>query len=210
MKIDDFKKEWHNIIQLAIFIFTIIGFFLLQPPIGILDNDSWVNFSKFVVSGIIGLMFFPLVKYSNGKYAAIWWVLSVVLLIGGIIVFLSYQDMMQEKTISIRPEILEDTINGENIKFVIGDIFNDTTLNALQTELNRKITKGEFIEKYAEGDFIYDRIFSYWDEKEVKINSKKLNFIYLLSLSIFSMFLLTLIQSVKCQRRKKRNTKIVK
>lgn len=198
---DYIKSNGFTISQTSVWILSMIEVFI-KPPYGNLDNTAWIYFSKFLMWVIIGLMFFPFKKWKKRKYIKKWLLISIFLLIAVVGSFYVYEDTINEKTIEINSKILPDSIKDDSrtIKFVVGNVLNDSLILNQELEEGRKISVEEFIEDYIDEPIIADRIYYLWNRSEVESNSYKLIFLYALNLCLIALLIMCVLHYIQCSK----------
>jgi hypothetical protein len=97
---DNIKKTWSGIAQLAIFIFGIVGTFLLPPP-GWAAGDGQtglVRLSQFIVAVLCGLIFILVRKWNQRKHVARWAVIAASFLVFAVAAYFGYQRSLDART----------------------------------------------------------------------------------------------------------------
>jgi hypothetical protein len=94
------KKSWSGLSQAAIWIISIIGGFLLPPPVGISDEADkvWLRLAQFTITVVLGIMFIAARRWKKQKHATRWWIASAVLLIASLATFVGYQTLSYKWT----------------------------------------------------------------------------------------------------------------
>lgn len=93
------KSNWTALGQFATTIGTVIGGFACYPQFanGEIQKHSWKNLGMFVVVAVCGLVFLMSRKASHAQLK-LWMGASVVLLLGGVLIFFKYQEVLARNT----------------------------------------------------------------------------------------------------------------
>jgi len=81
------RKYWNILAGVAAWILSLVGTFL-QPPFvtsGPDEQNPWANLARFVVTGLIGLMVIPLLRYRSKGDTDLWRRNAFIALFGGIV-----------------------------------------------------------------------------------------------------------------------------
>jgi hypothetical protein len=169
---------------------AILGSFVLAPPIWDFKEDAvWFRFAHFIVSALIGLTFIPMSSRSNRKHARLWWGISAATLVIGIIVFFQYQNLRADWT-----------VNYSGARIVIGEKYKKDAEDykaKIYSEQKREILDEELVMDYAgatEG---------IWEKEAIRRRRLILAGTYIISVSLFALTIITLIQAFYCNSRRK-------
>src|SRR5262245_51435610 len=93
------RKLWAVMIQFAVFIFGVVGTFLLPPPGWVsAGNRIVVRLAQFVVAVLVGLIFVLVQKWSARRHVTRWVILTIVCLALSIAAFFVYQRLLDTRT----------------------------------------------------------------------------------------------------------------
>ncbi|SRR5258706_8916385 len=93
-----FKKYWGTLAGLGLFIFGILSAFLNPPPPYVTDDESFVNFGKFVAVVVCGLVLAGVIIFKSKAHMGKWWALALIMLILAASSYFAYQNLSQKYT----------------------------------------------------------------------------------------------------------------
>jgi hypothetical protein len=97
---DSVKKTWSGVAELSIFIFGVVGAFLLPPP-GWTSGDGGaglVRLGQFVVAVLCGLIFVLVRKWNRREHVARWAVVAASFLVLAVAAYFGYQRSLDART----------------------------------------------------------------------------------------------------------------
>jgi len=105
--IQGLKKSWIGLSQAAVWILSIIGGFLLPPPVGISETADkvWLRLAQFTITVVLGITFIAARRWNKRKHATGWWVGSAILLVISLTTFVAYQALSYQWTCKYYNEV---------------------------------------------------------------------------------------------------------
>ena len=195
------KDKFGVIIQLSVWIFSILSPFVIAPQIDNYPGESkmWFGFAQFLIPAFIGLAYFPFSSYTEKKYVKMWFKISLSALFIGIISFVYYISILQNK------RVIYPTAPNSAMVFVIGnDAFLTTAaLDVIKDQENRtheKITNEVLLKLFAIGSS--EELENIWKKSSITFNTYLIVSMYISTLVLFTFFILTLIQALNCKSKK--------
>src|SRR5262245_21661978 len=87
------RQHWQRLTQGAIFIFSVIGAFLVPPPAGVAGSDGkgWLRLAQFVMVVLMGLTVVATYKQRQRNRARRWAITAAACLILAVGAFFDYQ-----------------------------------------------------------------------------------------------------------------------
>jgi hypothetical protein len=172
-------------------IIAIAGTFLISPPLLQLNDDSRVvPLTKFIIVGIMALMFIPLKAKSKKEDYKFWyrtaWITFILVLVIVPVYIISLSNL------SVRH------YHGRSL--VIGrTMFSDAVKRKtdLARELSRTSINNETFVKASKGE-----TFNIWPEAEIKNHFYYLSILYVASFILVGTFIIIVIQSIYCYEAK--------
>lgn len=192
---DLLKKRIDFLIQFVIWLFSIIGIFIIPPPVDDLISESniWFRFSQLIVALSTGLLILPILHYRTKKYALTWWFISAGLSIISIFLLYTYNSTITNYTMQIKLD--ENT----EVRIVIGNDYTTEAKRIISSE--GKISNRELIDYFLDEE-IKDRIEKIWYPRDIKNNRFKILLLYILNALMISIFLISVTQSITCYNSK--------
>jgi cation transport ATPase len=179
-------QYWNLIADGAAVILGIVGTFLYPPPPEIAkDNEQWLGFARFIIAVLIGLMFVLSLLWNRKKHTKIWWATSFITLILSIGAFFSYNYFSNQWTCRC--------FSG---RVVIGRAAEKTQLG------NRSNADAACKDLLQENSCDAEQI---WLADSIKLNRFLLAAMYIACVPLFSICIVSLIQSIFCMTRDDEN-----
>jgi TRAP-type uncharacterized transport system fused permease subunit len=162
---------------------------LIKPP-SIPDNfpETLSNIEgsiKFIIGSVLLILIFPLSRYSDKKFQLIWWIISVVCLIGAIISFYLYANFTQKVIVYDEPN---------QTQIIIGYIYTPYTqiaIDSIKAKDSHQLITPNFLLYQLAGDGGPNDI---WTNESIFENCKKYFLIYAVTIFFLVLFLLTALQ----------------
>jgi hypothetical protein len=173
------KKRWASISQIAIWLGTLIGGFMLPPAIGLTkeDNDVWRKFGAFILTLTVGLLFLASRRWKSKPYRAKWTVAAIGFLVLAAVSFVEYQWLSDERTCLYLGK-----------KVVIGTQYTAHGLDYVQG--NPGISCTNLLEDFA------GKADDVWTTKSINRSRILLGTTYVVALPLFSICVLALLQAI--------------
>lgn len=186
------KRNWHILLQGGIWIMVLLSSFILAPPIWDVGDyeggTNWFKFSQFAVSTILGLLVIPLRLWSNKTYVWHWWSSALITLLLSVSLFFFYNEKR-----------IDWTVPYSNTRIVIGMTILPKAkeyIDEIELKEKRVLSSQELVWDYS------GRTMEIWPSNEIHLRIKKLVGLYLSTLLMFSLMMITLVQAIYCQSNK--------
>jgi hypothetical protein len=177
------KASWTALSQIAIWIMSILGSFLLPPPIGVSPEDQkiWQRLARFIVTILVGLLFVAARGFNKRKHLQGWTVVAGLLLVLAVADFLIYQSRLYSTTCSY------------NSKRVLkGSTYTPHGLDYFQKHPG--VSCEYAFEEHA------GRAEDIWTEDSIVHNRMILAEVYIGCLPLFAICIVAILQAVSLQR----------
>lgn len=185
------KNNFLILLQLSIWILSIITPFILTPPRLSTDqaDNVWLKFSQVILAIFIGILFVPIRKYRKVRYATKWWLVSIVLFILNMVCIFWYTEVINYRTVRL------EVGRGQFERFVIGSEYTGSTKKyKKQEEDSTKIVlSNEELIMQTGGDF--EQI---WTENSILKNKALVFFLYCFLLMALTSNILSVVQAIRC------------
>jgi hypothetical protein len=180
------RSGWRILLQGSTWVMVLLAGFVLEPPIWDFEqNLIWYRFAHFLVAALIGLMFVPASRFSSKKHVTNWLVISVILIILGGASFFEYQVLREDWTVeySKRPVIIGRTYTADAVEYK----------RKVREEEGRNVSDRELVMDAAgdRGEL--------WDISEIRQRGRILAAVYLVSVALFALTMISVIQVIYCQ-----------
>lgn len=155
------------------------GFWLFPPPDSAGEASTFVNFGRFLVTALVGLMIFPMMKYCSKRHSRLWMAVGSVALILGSGVFFLYQTLQSRWTFGHDEKVY--FLGSEELPHVVKyrAAHPESTVADL---LEAAMWKPELV----------------WTERSIARNRLKLSAVYVLCLPLFACCLMAVVQLISC------------
>lgn len=206
MPIDDWLKtvesKWSILLQGSTWIMVLLAGFVLEPPVwDFQQNLIWYRFAHFVVAVVVGLAFIPVTRWSTSRDTWRWFIVSVVLLVAGVGSFFGYQTARETWTVEYAKKLV-----------IVGSTY---TIDALAYKERVKMEENREV---SDKDLVMDAAGNrekLWDVQEIRARGRILGGLYILTVALFALTIISVIQAVYCNlqtdhvrpRARRRNTK---
>lgn len=179
--------NWLLVTQFSLSIISVIASGLIKPEFLIYDSDSIFRITQIIASFLILLLFLPLYIYKKHRHFKMWWALSFLIFINFCIAIGVYTNNIQKFTLESQGKLI-----------VIGELNNMKKeaiqqKNKLETRFGRTFSAKEcVISNGGNADQLWDSDY---------LRSKLLSIILQYVMILFSgvIFILLIMQSIKCQ-----------
>lgn len=185
---ENIKKTWGLVTQLAVFIFGVIGSFLLPPPgwVSSGGDTTVVRLTQFVVTVLVGLILLLVRKWSKKKHVRRWVVLTVVSLAVSISTFFAYQYLLDTRTCQYADQtIVIGTSYTQHAASYVGENANSTCASLLEDFAG----KAEDI----------------WTRDSINTSRYILAGTYVLNLPLFTICIIGVVQALYCSQSRRRS-----
>lgn len=175
------RTHWGLLAQCAVWVLSIIGTFVLSPPADVStdDNEVYLGLAKFVVAVIAGLVIVAASRWHKRKHST-WWAASAVLfLISAIFSFDSYQQRMDNWTCRY-----------DGKRKIVGSIL--TPQGRSYSDSNPGMSCNDLLLDFA------GKSEDIWVKESIDARRISLSRSYLLSITLFTLCLLSIIQAIYC------------
>lgn len=187
------KAKWNYFAQVSIFILTVAGSFLVTPPLLSFDADNRITaFARFMIAGLLALLFIPLTKRSAKRYYAFWHRLAIAFFVMAILSVILYAKLLHDWSVPF--------YSGQRL--VIGKHMFAAVVErklALARELNKLVIEDEILVKNFQGNPSL-----IWPVEELRFRLYLLTALYILCVTFVGYFVVTVIQSIYCYGHKKK------
>jgi hypothetical protein len=186
------KKNWSVLTQAAVWVLSVIGGFLLPPPVGTSQGDAkvWLRLAQFVITIVIGLIFIAAQKWRQKRHAKWWWAFSLGFLVLAVSAFFGYQQFMYAWT-----------CNYAGQRVVAGSVY--TSHGKKYTDLNPSLSRDELLMEHA------GLPEDLWTRESINRRRLALAATYILCLPLFTICLIAIVQSIRCITSQREKSKSV-
>jgi hypothetical protein len=186
MDLNYFKEKWNYFVQTAVWILTVAGTFLVPPPLLNVHSASQLeSFTRFIVAGLLALLFIPIRKFSRKSDYRRWYRIAVISFILCVTSTIAYYILSDQWSINYYGKVL---VNGKTM-------FTEAAENKKQlaAKLQRPMVDDETFIKARGGETQY-----IWPLSELKQRFYILSAIYVFCVVSIGAFLIAVIQSIFC------------
>ena len=172
-------KYWNILADAAAVVLGIIGTFLYPPPTEIAkDNEQWLGLAKFIIAGLLGLLFVFALRWNRKSDAGNWWITGLIFLALSVGAFFAYNHLTTLWTCPC--------FDG---RVVIGRSDQKTELGRSK---NPDTSCRELLE---DNQCIADRL---WRDDSIKGNRFILAAMYIACMPLFTICIVAIIQAIFC------------
>jgi hypothetical protein len=193
MQANQLKAKWNYFAQLSIFILTLAGSFLVTPPLLSFDAENRITpFARFMIAGLLALLFIPLAKRNTKRYYTIWYRTAIAFFVAAILSVILYAKLLHDWSVPF--------YGGQRL--VIGKHMYASVVNrklTLARELNKPMIDNELLVKSFQGNPSL-----IWPAHELRKRLYLLTALYILSVTFVGCFVVTVIQSIYCYEYKQK------
>jgi uncharacterized membrane protein YozB (DUF420 family) len=177
------RNNWGLLAQCAIWVLSVIGIFVLSPPADVSTdaNKAYLGLVKFVVVVLSGLIIIVASKWHQQKHAIWWGVVTAVFLVSAIASFDAYQQRMESWTCRY-----------VGARKIVGTSTDYTPQGRYYMDKNSSISCDDLIFAFA------GRTDDIWTKESIDARRLLLSRYYLLSIVLFALCLLSVIQAIYC------------
>lgn len=189
--IEQAKKSWGVLAQGAAWILSIIGGFLLPPPVGTLQQSEkvWLRLAQFIITIILGFLFLAGRKWNRKRHVPRWWGISVAFFFLSIIFFIGYQHYSAAWTCSYYQQV---RIVGSSSSFTPHGLeyFNENPGASCEDALNEHGGKATDI----------------WTRASINSRQITLAGIYISCVPVFTVCIIAVLQAIQILEKKKKSS----
>jgi amino acid transporter len=181
------KKTWGLLAQVAVFIFGVVGSFLLPPPgwVAAAGDTTVVRLAQFIVAVLAGLIFLLVQKWNRKKHVSRWAIIAMVCLVASVVAYFGYQHLLDTRTCEYAGH-----------RLVVGKVFTPHAQTYVAQNSNSNCTT--LLEDFAgKADDI-------WTRNSINISRYLLAGAYILNLPLFTICIIAVVQALNCSRTKAR------
>lgn len=179
------KRNWNILSSVALFIIGILGTFLKSPPDYIASENIFTNAGKFIATLVVGLMFVPVILWKSKGHTRNWWILASVTFILSIVCLFTYLHLKQKWMCPCFDE---------NKLILIG--------SELRPDLDESV-KDSNCQELLQGSSCHpERV---WKKDSIDKNRLFLAGVYVLSLPLFIISMISVVQAIYCSNRRQQN-----
>jgi hypothetical protein len=185
------RKSWLLLTQGVLWVGSILGGFLLPPPVGVsaADEKTWLRLGQFIVAVVLGLEILAARRWNQPRHSFRWGAVALLALVIGVAAFFRYQQLT-----------LAWTANYAGGKVVVGAEF--TRQGLAYTEANPKISTDELIFNFA------GKTEEIWTRESMDRRRLVLAATYVSCLPLFTICLIAVVQAMQSSERlARRSTK---
>lgn len=185
------KKNWSLFAQFGVWIIAILSSFILTPQFKEYDTTWTYRFAQFLAASIIALMIIPIQRWKTKTDTIKWWSTALFLLIFGIIVLREYYQKVDFYTVQY---VMTRTIVGDD-----ENLLPEARANKIEIEKRKgiKINNAELVIMAA------GKTETVWKSEVLKERRFNIIVLYICSVSLFTIFIISIIQAINCQSKKK-------
>ena len=179
------KKTWGVVTEFAVFVFGVVGSFLLPPPGWATSggDTTVVRLGQFIVAVLVGLIFLLVQRWNQRKHVARWAILTIVFLVLSVSAFFAYQHLLDTRTC----EYAKQTV-------VIGTRHTDQAQAYIRE--NPNLTCTTLLEDFA------GEVEDIWTKDSINSSRYILAGSYILTLPLFTICIIAVVQSLYCSQSK--------
>jgi hypothetical protein len=182
------QQHWRTIAQVSVWLMGLLGTFILPPPTyDFVEVPVWYNFVRVTLAIIVGLILIPTSRLKERKHTLGWWVLTVVALGLALGAFFVYQHLQTAWSCRYAGSriIIGKTMTSEAISY----------LEKIKKEEGRVPDDQELVENHVGATW------KIWRLEELQGRQQILGILYLVSVSVFAMTIVFVLQALYCNVR---------
>lgn len=181
------KKSWGLMTQFAVFIFDVVGGFLLPPPgwVSSGGDKTVVRLAQFIVAVLVGLIFLVVQKWNKKKHVGRWAIFAITFLVLSVSTFFVYQHLLDTRTcLYVRTQV------------VIGTRYSAIAENYVREDPTSNCTS--LLEDFA------GQVEDIWTKDSINNSRYILAGVYILNLPLFTVCIIAVVQALYCSQSKRR------
>jgi hypothetical protein len=181
----DTKKTWGLVTQFAVFIFGVVGSFLLPPPgwASSGGNKTVVRLAQFIVAVLVGLIFLLVQRWNKRKHVSRWAIFAILFLALSVSAFFVYQHLLDTRTC----QYVNDAV-------VIGTRYTEHAQSYLRENPNS--TCSSLLDDFA------GKAEDIWTKDSINQSRYILASTYILNLPLFTICIIAVVQALYCSQAK--------
>lgn len=179
------KKTWGVVAEFAVFVFGVVGSFLLPPPgwASSGGDTTIVRLTQFVVAVLVGLVFLLVQKWRKKGHVTRWATLTIIFLFLSVSAFFGYQHLLDTRTCAYAKRTI-----------VIGTRYTDRGQSYVSE--NPNLTCSTLLSDFAgKADYI-------WTKDSINGSRYILAGSYILTLPLFTICIIAVVQALYCSQSK--------
>lgn len=187
-----FKEKWNLVLEFSLAVVVVVSEIVVPPNISFSFAESEVNYevlSKFIVAGTILLTMIPCLLNNKRKHMRWWWIAAIVSFVLSIVLFFGYNRLLNE--VSAYNSYAEERV-------IIGDKLRPIAQRAVDSVKRvdnlDELTDSDLVERLGEPTDI-------WPKREIEKNSRLVILCYMMTVILFSLFILFSIQALYCLQK---------
>lgn len=177
-----FEKNWNVLSAIALFIIGILGTFLIPPPDYLANEPVFANAGKFIATIVIGLILVPILLWKTNKHTRNWWIVALLSFLLSIVCLFSYLSLKQKWMCRCFDE---------NKLILIG--------SEMKPSLNESL-KNSDCQELLQGSSCYPE--KVWTKASIDRNRLILAGVYILSLPLFIIAMMSVVQAIYCSKQR--------
>ena len=179
------KKTWGVVTEFAVFIFGVVGSFLLPPPgwASSRGDTTVVRLAQFIVAVLVGLIFLLVQKWNRKKHVVRWATFTIVFLVLSVSAISGYQHLLDTHTCEYANQAL-----------VIGTRYTEHAQSYVRENPNSTCTT--LLEDFA------GKAEDIWTKDSINNSRYILAGSYILTLPLFTICIIAVVQALYCSRSK--------
>ena len=187
--LDYIKSRWNLVLGVSLSIVVVVTGFLVPPQFtsGMpISRSNFSSLAKFIVAGILLLVLVPCAIFNKRKHLWYWWAGAILLFAAAFFLFFHYQSDLDHKT-------AYDEYSDRQL--IIGN-----TLTSLAQRAVDSVKQADGLEGLSAGEMLatLGPPESIWPKQQIEDNARSLVITYLVTLSLFALFVLFAIQATYC------------
>jgi hypothetical protein len=178
------KDRWNMLVTGAAVVGAALSGFVLPPPFSADSVDPWVKLGGFLTAAMIGLFFVPMTKWKAKRFAWRWFGAAIALLLASVIVYFNYTAARDRHSVAYAGTRL---VHGSTLR-----------PDARQYRDRRA---AENAGAYSDAELLMDHagaVDDVWDPADRPSLERQLAALYLLTLLLFGLALVTVVQTTYC------------
>lgn len=179
--VENIKSTWGLLASFAIFIFGIVGSFVLPPPGWVASGGSTtlINFAKFVVAALAGLILILVHKWNKRNHLARWTLVAIGSLVLSLLAYFAYQHLLDTRTCKYFDEVV-----------VIGGTYTQHAQSYVRGTPNASCSV--LLEDFA------GKADDVWTQDSINKSRYVLALAYISCIPLFTICIISIVQALYC------------